>query len=299
MNAFRAPYHLMADFVAPAAGRAEVWRTALGLISAVVAGFLALQVVLVGMVVSIGPERAQVVALDMAQGTSPAGVVALLYIYLPVILGLALTLRLLMRRGLATLIGPMGPAIRSFLWVGLPLAALWLMLLPLTTLTEGVRPHLTVWQQAPWLPLALVGLVLQTGAEELFFRGYLQQQLAARFRSPWVWMVLPSALFGLSHYSATQYGGVAVLVVIWSAVFGLVAADLTARTGNLGAAVGLHFANNLSAILLVGLDGTLGGLALYTLPFDPGNAGGALVYFAIDSLTLLIGWLVARLILRV
>ena len=290
---------MLTAFVAPALGRAEVWRTLLGLVIAAVAGFLALQVVMVGLIVAVGPGRARDIALGMARGTSPAGVVALLFVYLPVALGLALTLRLLMRRGLASLIGPPGPALRSFLWVGLPLTALWLLLMPLTTLTDGATPHLTVRQLAPWLPLALLGLFLQTGTEELIFRGYLQQQLAARFRSPLIWMGLPSVLFGLAHYSGAQYGAVALLVVVWSALFGLVTADLTARTGNLGAAVGVHFANNVSAILLVGLDGPLGGLALYTLPFDTGDVSGALVFLAFDCLTLLIGWLVARLILRV
>ena len=83
------------------------------------------------------------------------------------------------------------------------------------------------------------------------------------------------------------------------ALFGLAAADLTARTGNLGAAVGLHFANNASAVLMVGIKGNLGGLALYNATVDPADLAGALSYLAFDTLALLIGWVAARLILRV
>ena len=49
---------------------------------------------------------------------------------------------------------------------------------------------------ATWLVFLipmLLGLLVQTGAEEIVFRGYLQQQLAARFVARWVSFVFPSA----------------------------------------------------------------------------------------------------------
>jgi DNA-directed RNA polymerase subunit RPC12/RpoP len=51
-----------------------------------------------------------------------------------------------------------------------------------------------------------VGVLIQTGAEEVLFRGYLQQQLAARFASPIAWMVLPSAIFALPALPARDHG---------------------------------------------------------------------------------------------
>jgi membrane protease YdiL (CAAX protease family) len=158
---------------------------------------------------------------------------------------------------------------------------------------------MTLAQQLPWLPFALLGLLIQTGTEELIFRGYLQQQLAARFRQRWVWMLVPSLLFGLIHYSPAQYGALSWVVVIWSLLFGLAAADLTARTGNLGAAIGLHFANNFAAVLLIGISGNIGELALYNVDLDTSGLSLNILYVAVDGLTLLIGWLAARLILRV
>ena len=217
----------------------------------------------------------------------------------PLTAGLALGLTLMMKRGLASLIGPVRPALLSFLWVALPLMALWAILLPLSVMSPDVTAHLTFWQQMPWLPLALLGLLVQTGTEELIFRGFLQQQLAARFPRPLVWMAVPAVLFGAFHFSPEQYGTSAWFVVIRAIFFGLAAADLTARTGNLGAAVGLHFANNPATLLLVGLGGRMDGLALYSTVLNLGDTWAQLPYLAVDTVSLLVGWLMARLILRV
>jgi hypothetical protein len=91
---------------------------------------------------------------------------------------------------------------------------------------------------------------------------------------------------------------VTVATVFWAGCFGLVAADLTARTGNLGAAVALHFTNNISAVLMVGLAGNLGGLTLYQIHLPSGDASKTLLYLALDCLGLLVSWLLARLVLR-
>ena len=299
MPPFRAPYLALNAFVAPARNRAELWRTLCGIAVTVVFGFLAIQVVLTSLVVWLGMDQARSAIGDVATGATPQGVVELLFLYLPLLAGLLIGLGLLMRRGLSSLIGPPRAALHNFLWTALPLSALWVVLLPLSLLDSTVTAHLTFVQQLPWLPFAIAGLLLQTGTEELMFRGYLQQQLAARFSSRLVWMGVPTLLFGLAHYSGTQYGPVAGLVVLWSALFGLAAADLTARTGNLGAAIGLHFANNTSAVLLLGISGNFGGLALYNANVDPGDLSSGLMFLALDTLTLAISWLAARLILRV
>ena len=296
MPRFAHPYAALNDFVAPAGTRAEVWRIITALIVALVLGFLGLQVLVIGLIANLGAEGGARAALDLARGATPAGVVALLFSYVAVMAGLAISLRLFMRRGLRSLIGP---AWGDFVAVALPLTGLWVVLMPLSWSDDAVQANLAIGPWLGWLPFALVGLAVQTGTEELIFRGYLQQHLAARFRSRWVWMVIPSRLFGLSHYSPGQYGALAWVVVLWTGVFGLAAADLTARTGNLGAAVALHFANNIAAVLLIGMEGNLDGLALYTVPVDITALPPGVLYLVGDGLTLLIGWLAARLILRV
>ncbi|MEO8244407.1 MAG: type II CAAX endopeptidase family protein [bacterium] len=299
MPPYQSPYAALNDFVAPARSKAQIWRILGGLLIAAAFGVLASQAILAVVVAALGRTDARSALLRLATGSTPAGVIELLFSYVPLAAGIALGLWLMSRRGLFSLIGPLGPAARNFLWVATPMTLLWLAVMPLSVQDGTVHQNLTVWQQLPWLPFAVLGLLIQTGTEELLFRGYLQQHLAARFRSRWVWMVLPALLFGLVHYSQQQFGYVAWAVVAWSALFGLVAADLTARTGNLGAAIGLHFANNASAVLMVGLADNLGGLALYTSSVDPSATAMPLLFLGLDAVTVVVGWGIARLILRV
>ena len=298
MPAFPPHYAPLADFVAPAVGRAQLWRTLAGLVVAGLATFVlgsAFGLVLV----STGGLQSERSLQDLTQGTTPLGLVMLLFAYLPLTLAIGLATVGVAKRRMISLIGPPGAALRCFLWVAVPLLGLWALLTPLSVMDENVQHHLDIVQQLPWLPVALTGLFIQTGTEELVFRGYLQQQLAARWTSPWVWMVMPSLLFGALHYSPQEYGASALFVVCWAVLFGFAAADLTARTGNLGAAAGLHFANNAATMLLVGLSGRLDALTLYTAQLDQTAAWSQLPYLAIDTLSLLVGWLSARVILRV
>lgn len=146
------------------------------------------------------------------------------------------------------------------------------------------------------MPLALPALLIQTGAEELIFRGYLQSQLAARFRSPVIWMVLPSALFAVLHFDSTA-GANAWAIVGVTFLFGLVAADLTARSGSLGPAIALHMGNNISSVLFVGLPGNLSGLALFLLPVEASDPA-LRILFPVEALLLVLIWLAARVAIR-
>jgi membrane protease YdiL (CAAX protease family) len=130
------------------------------------------------------------------------------------------------------------------------------------------------------------------------FRGYLQSQLAARFASPMVWLVLPALAFGLLHMDTVTYGANGWLVMVWATGFGLAAGDLTARFGTLGPATALHLVNNFSAILVAAPKGQFDGLALYVYPFSLGEAGAVAAVLPVDILTLLCAWLAIRLALR-
>ena len=298
MPPIRPPYQPMTQFAAPAIRRAELWRTVVGLVLAAVFTVLIILLVTVPATLILGPQIAQnSLAVLMNSNTIP-GVLTLLYSFLPQMLGLLLAVLVLMRRGPLTLIGPPRAFARNFALVALPLLGLWLLVMPLSVMGDHVVPNITVAQLLPWLAAALLGLLIQTATEELLFRGYLQQQLAARFSARWVWMVLPSLLFGLAHYAPGQPPLVVGLTMLWAACFGLAAADLTARTGNLGAGLALHFTNNISAILLVGVAGNLGGLTLYHVTLGPEDTGMMVLYLTLDGLALLVGWLIARLVLR-
>jgi membrane protease YdiL (CAAX protease family) len=299
MTAFPLRYAPLAAFVAPAKGRTELWRTLGGLAVMVFVYVFALRLLSSAILSSLNPIEGILVLQDMALGTSPRGVVELLWTDLGLTLGLALACWLVLHRSIFSLIGPPAAAWRCFLWAAGPLCLLSVLLLPLQVMAPNVTRQLDLWRMVRWLPLALPGLLIQTGTEELVFRGYLQQQLAARWRQPWVWMAIPAALFGALHWAPQDYGALAPLVVVWAVAFGLATADLTARTGNLGAAVGLHFAANAQSLLMLGLYGNLSGLSLFTIALSPADPLAGLPYLAIDTASLLVSWLAIRVILRV
>lgn len=249
----------LATFVAPARGRPDVWRTVLGvLLTAAV--WLAAIAALPLVVAAAGPGMAGRVL-----------VVAYLGSFAAMVAGLALALRLLHRRGLGSLLGPGGLRPRA-LFAGVAAVAALATLGSLGALA-GPTPvqNLATTTWLAWLPLALPAVAVQTTAEELVFRGYLMQQLAVRFQARAVWLGVPAALFGLLHWNPVDFGGNAWLVVATTVAIGLILGDVTARLGNLSAAIGLHFANNVLAILLVALPSPLAALSLWLAPVDPSD----------------------------
>jgi membrane protease YdiL (CAAX protease family) len=255
-----------AAYIAPAQPRAEPWRTLLGflLIILVYFGTMAGMAGLVWALSSLDALEAGLRRLG--EGEDSLAMLILLATFLGGWLGVWLVVRLLHRRPMATLFGHPPRVLADFVLGTVALVVvgggLGLLALPWLPALEPALPP------AAWLlllPVALVAVLIQTGAEELVFRAYLQQQLAARFASPLVWMLIPSALFGLAHFSPEQNGSATWLVVAATGLFGLIAADLTARSGNLGLAWGLHFANNVLAILVVSAMPGMDGLALFRL----------------------------------
>jgi membrane protease YdiL (CAAX protease family) len=243
-------------FVAPARARPQLWRLAAGATLATLI-WIAFTAGLFFLGADLGATGGRTLLLGFLG--SFAGLA----------LGVALAARLLQRRGVASLIGPGGFSPAAFAAGVAVLAVLaGLGSLPLLAMAPPVRQaSLAEW--AAWLPLALPLILLQTAAEELAFRGYLMQGLAARFRSRWVWWVIPAVGFGLLHWSPAEFGPNAGLVVLTTTLIGLILGDVTARTGNLSLAMGLHFSNNAIAILLVAAPSPLGALSLYLLPVGP------------------------------
>lgn len=88
-------------------------------------------------------------------------------------------------------------------------------------------------------------------AEELMFRGYLQQQFAASSLAPLVWAVIPTAVFALLHLDPYLPIAAQWEYLLWAATLGGVACYATWRTGSLGFAIGLHVANNWFAWIVL------------------------------------------------
>jgi len=132
-------------------------------------------------------------------------------------------------------------------------------------------PNIPFLAWLPWLVPTMAFIFVQVFAEELVFRGYLQPALAARFRSPVIWLILPALLFGALHWQPGTFGSNAPLVVAAATLMGIVTGHVTARTGNISAALGLHFMNNCVGMLLVAVQGDLSVLSLYLHPVTPSD----------------------------
>lgn len=101
----------------------------------------------------------------------------------------------------------------------------------------------------------LVLMPIQTGFEEVFFRGYLVQGLSQIFKNGWLPMVLMALLFALAHMSNPEVKkyGIGIMFTYY-ALFGLFLGFLTLLDEGIELAFGIHFANNMISSLLVSSD---------------------------------------------
>ncbi len=257
------------EFVGPARQSPEVWRLFIGIILAL----SSFAVTLIGTLHLILAFTGDPTAFDTLEAfrapslADPEWVLWLLFGFGGLSLGVAIAVRIMHGRSPLTLVhAPGRPVARDFcVGVLVAVAVLAPGSLAVFLWSEPTRNmQVSVWML--WMVPALPLVLLQVFSEELLFRGYLQQQLAARFSSRWMWWFLPSFVFGALHFDPGTFGWNAPLIALSIMVFGLIAGDVTARSGSIGIAVGLHFANNAFALCLFGIDGYLSGLSLYVLP---------------------------------
>ncbi|WP_306112910.1 MULTISPECIES: CPBP family intramembrane glutamic endopeptidase [unclassified Roseovarius] len=244
-------------------------------------------------------DQSMAVITTIDQSRTPGSVIINLSVFALLSVSLAISVRALHQRGLMSLIGPLPWAIMQFrrVLVGLVLLLAVTMFLPMPNEITPL-PNLPFGKWVMFLPLTIIALLIQTSAEELAFRGYIQSQLAARFPNPVIWLMVPSVVFGLVHYDPSLPAQNALIVILWATLFGMAAADLTARSGTLGPAIALHFVNNFSAIAIAAPQGPFDGLALYTFPFSLASTDALTTWAPVDLLILLCCWLTARLALR-
>ncbi len=298
------PYAPHRDFVRPAWHARDLWRVLVMIITFEIVFALSPSIF-----AALLPTPGLVTAFY--EGTSAFGTLAQFASFGIAAAGFVVLLQLIHGRGFWSLIGPVGPAKRDLINVSL-LVGFWLLMLEVfppwidTAELSEVR-NLGVWLAL--IPFTIVVLLIQVGTEEIFFRGYLQQQFACISSSRWAWMVVPSVMFGGLHYWNGNGAAEGIIWAIWATGLGIACADLTARTGSLGAAIGLHLANNAFALLTVAVAGwPASGVALFLYPYEDPDlyAQGATalfnpwVMFQLFTmlLTILIMWVAARIALK-
>lgn len=148
----------------------------------------------------------------------------------------------------------------------------------------------------PWVLPACIVIFIQVSAEEMFFRGYLLQQLKGRFNSFWIWAIFPSILFGIAHYDFDTFGNNTFFYVLNAFIFGVLASIITNQSNNIGYALGMHFVNNIFGILFFGIGDNLSHLSLVKYYFD--ETGIYMTYiiifqtsFQIITFLILFNWL--------
>lgn len=296
----KADYRAHEALVRPARAKPQVWRLVLGLFLVFWVIWSGMGLLWNGLYAALNDDAYRLLYEDVDTIMLPQSMLLVLYSFALFLVGTGCAVVVLHRRNPLTLIGAPHVALRQGVRVGLVLLVLMAAILVLPPYGGG----LDVTQSMPvgvWLTFlgpALLGVLIQTSAEEVLFRGYIQQQLAARFANPAVWMLLPSILFALAHYAPETYGSNAWLVVIWAGAFGLITADLTARSGTLGPAIALHFVTNLSAMLLIAPQGEMSGLSLFQLGFSAADEAQMRSLLPVDFMTMLTCWLAARITLR-
>jgi membrane protease YdiL (CAAX protease family) len=275
----------------------QIWRLIVGLLLVFFIMLASIALIVVGVGLSAaatdGVFAVMPALMALMVWQTPGAVMLLLLTFVGMFLGPILAAAALHFRSIGSLLGPAGDWFRGFgLTLILTLGIGMLGFLVLHSVDPSVANlDLNSWLR--WLPLGLLLLFVQTGAEEILFRGYLQQQLAARFAARWVWFGLPAVIFTLLHVNP-EYGTATTLLILGFGIlpFALFAADL-------GAPMGLHFANNFMALFVVSYEPDISGMALYvsTSPIEDPATLLPMLLLSFSSLSL-IWWVSRRLLTR-
>ena len=295
MANFRTP--AFEAFVAPAKGRSTILTLFLGIcLTIAVYVVLAIAVLAIWLVFEgvQSVDEARLTLAGLIDGSAPEAVLVLLATFIGLFVGPMLAVRFVHGAPMRTVFG--NRTLRGFLISLVVTGLIFGLTLYFLPPPFEMVPNLDMDVWLMFLPLALLGLLVQTGAEEVAFRGYLQPYLAARFRSPLIWALVPSLLFGLAHWQGTD-GDTAIWIVAAATLFGVIAMDLTRVTGSIGAAWGFHMANNTFAVLILSLQGNLSGLSLYMTPFTSAETDILRPLIVQDMVLSIVVWAILRFVL--
>ena len=163
-------------FVAPAIPSAALWRLILGFLAAT-AIYLLLNNLMFSTLFNLMGSRADGFYDSLLSGKTPMAMFLLLGSFGLMIIGVAVVTRVIHKRPVRGLIGPSGLVVPQF-WAVLKMLVLLgavTYLLPPWNLGAPYVPNLALGTWLMLLPFSLLGVLVQVGAEEIVFRGYVQQ----------------------------------------------------------------------------------------------------------------------------
>jgi membrane protease YdiL (CAAX protease family) len=134
---------------------------------------------------------------------------------------------------------------------------LWFFIvISLLTIDYMLNPDNYVWnfKMEPFLILVLISFLLlpiQTSFEEIFFRGYLLQNIGIFFRNRWLPLVFTSVVFGLLHALNPETEKLGYIIMIYYIGTGLLFGITTLMDEGLELSLGMHAANNIATAIFV------------------------------------------------
>jgi len=174
--------------------------------------------------------------------------------------GLVLTVKLIHRRPLLTLVTPEARVDWRRVWRG---ALVWAVIAAVIVVIEHLlypgRYYLSFNSGRFFVFLAVVLVLtpIQTTAEELVFRGYAMQGLGLLTRRPALIAVASSLVFTAPHLLNPEVHEHGVLIMAANYfVIGMLLATITLRDGRLELAMGLHAVNNTFLALVANYEGS-------------------------------------------
>ena len=260
----------------PVETRPALWRWILGTV-VILGGWLVIGTVLTAMVVGLfgldlqaiagvdDKSRAIVSSYEPWQAAS-----SILISFLPLLmLPIALHQRLL-KQDLKSLFTRSSRSFSSEVFQGAAVMAALLIVAGLPDLLINSDDYKWTFDASRFLPYLFVAATLipmQTTAEEVFYRGWIQQRLENGRRSIWFVSLASAALFALPHLGNPEVNGELFLAVLGYGASGFMFAWVTMRDKSIGVAVGAHAANNILAGLLVSTaDSALPAASIWTTP---------------------------------
>jgi membrane protease YdiL (CAAX protease family) len=245
---------------------AKIWRILVGLIIFTIV-YVTPLVILGGMIAIFSASP----STDFTLGTTPIDLAMIMATFIPAWFGIRFAMFWPFRTTLQSLYGVANRLNWRDLSIGFSFAFCILCVLEIITalfLTgpgTGYEAQLVstpdVWLM--WFAPLFALILVQVGAEELLFRGYLLRTIWARGGRFWWAIFIPSFVFGLGHFSPNEFGPNAWLYAANTTVTGIILCAVTIWRGNMGAAFGLHLGVNCFSILILSNKGYLSGGALF------------------------------------
>ena len=127
----------------------------------------------------------------------------------------------------------------------------------LNVITHLLNPgayHFEGLDPGSWIPMLLIAAVaffVQASTEEMVYRGYLAQFVAAFTRSPLLILCVPAFIFALPHFGNVA-GSSGFLGLLPYIVMGVMYGLLAWRSGSLWMSAGVHLGNNWFITMFVG-----------------------------------------------